>query len=255
MKRRIAIITGATGGIGKAFTRLLIQEDIDEIWAVARNKDKLSALKNEFGSRIFAISKDLSSFDELESIREMLEANKPTVAYLINNAGIARMGNSSGFSAEEIDSSVSINCAAPAALCSLCIPYMEKGSRILNISSVASFQPLPNLNLYAASKAFLRSYSRSLHYELKPCGITSTAVCPGWVDTELLKKEANGIPIKFPGIVSAEKVALKALRDAKKGKDISVCTLFAKWEHLLAKILPQRLCMAMWGYIIRRYKS
>ncbi len=179
----------------------------------------------------------------MEALSDRLKAEAPVVVYLINNAGIAQMGSSKDFSAEIIETSVSINCCTPAVLCSMCIPYMERGSRILNISSVASFQPLPNLNLYAASKVFLRSYSRSLHWELKPFGITSTAVCPGWVDTELLKKEVNGKRIKFPGIVSAEKVAVKALRDAKKGRDMSVCTLFAKWEHLMAKLIPQRLYM------------
>lgn len=253
MKSRIAIITGASGGLGRAFTRLLLSEDIDEIWAIARNQEKLAALQNELGRKITAIPKDLSSPDTLPYIRAMLEEQKPVIVFLINNAGIARMDKSIDFSTEEIETSVSINCTIPVVLCSMCIPYMEKGSRILNISSVASFQPLPYLNLYAAAKVFLRSYSRSLHWELKPLGITSTAVCPGWVDTELLKKEVNGRRITFYGIVSAERVAVKALQDAKKGKDMSVCSLFAKMEHFLAKILPQRLYMGLWVHLISKY--
>ncbi len=255
MSNRIAIITGASGGIGRAFTRLLLAENIDEIWAVARNKKRLMALQSEFGTKIVAIPKDLSSPDALSDISVMLEEQKPVVAFLINNAGVARMGSSIEFTAEEIEKSVAINCTAPAALCSICIPYMERGSRILNISSVASFQPLPYLNLYAASKVFLRSYSRSLHFELKPLGITSTAVCPGWVDTELLKKEVNGKQIKFPGLVTAERVAIKAMRDAKKGKDMSVCTLFAKLEHFWAKILPQKPYMGIWVRLTGKYMT
>ncbi len=253
MKKRIAIITGASGGIGREFTRLMLTEDVDEIWAVARNEGKLTVLRKDFGPKVITLSKDLSNPSELHAISDMLKAENPVVDYLINNAGIAQMGESRGISTEFIETSVSINCCAPAVLCSICIPYMERGSRILNVSSVASFGPLPNLNLYAASKAFLRSYSRSLHWELNHLGITSTAVCPGWVDTELLQKEANGKLIKFPGIVSAKRVAKKALRDAKLGRDMSVCSLFAKWEHLLSKLLPQRAYMCLWVFFSKQY--
>jgi len=253
MNKRISIITGASGGIGKEFTRMMLAEEIDEIWAIARNKDKLIALRNECGDKVIVISKDLTNSTELHSIKMMLEEEKPIIAYLINNAGVARMGSYKDFSVAEIEASIYINCSAAAVLCSICIPYMERGSRILNISSASSFQPLPYLNLYAATKAFVRSYSRSLNVELKDTGITSIAVCPSWVDTDLLMKEINGEKIQFPGIVSAEKVVRKALRDAKKGKDMSVCSLYVKFEHLLVKVFPQKMTMNTWVRKIRRY--
>jgi len=178
MNKRISIITGASGGIGKEFTRMMLAEEIDEIWAIARNKDKLIALRNECGDKVIVISKDLTNSTELHSMKMMLEEEKPIIAYLINNAGVARMGSYKDFSVAEIEASIYINCSAAAVLCSICIPYMERGSRILNISSASSFQPLPYLNLYAATKAFVRSYSRSLNVELKDTGITSIAVCP-----------------------------------------------------------------------------
>ncbi|MDF2843428.1 MAG: short-chain dehydrogenase/reductase [Herbinix sp.] len=108
---------------------------------------------------------------------------------------------------------------------------MRQGSRILNISSASSFQPLPYLNLYSSTKAFERSYSRALNAELKGTGITATAVCPSWVDTDLLLKEMNGRKIKFPGIVSPDRVAVQALKDAKRGKDMSVYT---DWIFLMS---------------------
>jgi short-subunit dehydrogenase len=252
MKKRIAIITGASGGIGREFTRLMIPEAIDEIWAVARNQERLAALQTEFGGKVVAVAKDLSNPSELRSIGMMLEEEKPVVAYLFNNAGVARMGSYANFSADDIEATISINCTALAVLCALCIPYMEKGSRILNISSEASFQPLPYLNLYAATKVFARSYSRALNVELRKTGITATAVCPGWVDTDLLQKEANGKKMKFFGLVSAERVAALALKDAKKGRDMSVCSLFVKYKHLLTKIMPQRVYIKMWMVIVRK---
>lgn len=253
MNKRIAIITGASGGIGKEFTKLMLQEEVDEIWAIARNQEKLIALKEKLGDKITTISKDLSKPEELRSIGDLLKDQKPVIVYLINNAGIARMDSYQNFSIEEIMNTININCSALTVLCTLCIPYMEKGSKILNISSASSFQPLPYLNLYAATKVFEKSYSRSLNMELKGTGITSTAVCPSWVDTDLLMKELNGKKIKFPGIITPDRVAIKALKDAKRGKDMSVCTFYVKYLHMLAKLLPQKMIMNTWVHRIQKY--
>lgn len=253
MEKKIAIVTGASGGIGKEITKLLIQEELDEVWAIARKQEKLTALKRELGDKIITISKDLSQTEELISIGKMLEEQKPVIEFLINNAGVARMGNYDDFGVKEIEDTIKINCSALTILCTLCIPYMKKGGRILNISSASSFQPLPYINLYASTKVFERSYSRALNIELKKKGISVTAVCPSWVDTDLLEKEVNGKKVKFPGIVSAEKVAKKAFKDAKRGKDMSVCTLYVKYLHILAKILPQKLIMNAWVDKVKKY--
>ncbi len=253
MGKRIAIITGASGGIGREFTKLMLREEVDEIWAVARNQEKLTALRNELGDKIIIMPKDLSKSEELLSIGKLLENQKPVIAYLINNAGLAKMGSYQDFTVEEITDTININCCALAVLCTLCVPYMIEGSRILNISSASSFQPLPYLNLYAATKVFERTYSRSLNVELRGTGITSTAVCPSWVDTDLLMKEVNGKRIKFSGIVTPDRVAIKALKDAKRGKDMSVCTLYVKYLHMLAKIFPQKVIMNTWVHKIKQY--
>ncbi len=253
MTKRIAIITGASGGLGKEFTKLLLQEDVDEIWAVARNQERLIALKTELGENIVILSKDLSKAEEIASIAKMLEDQKPVIAYLVNSAGVARMGTYADFSAKDVDAMIRINCCALAMLCTICIPYMSTGSRILNLSSASSFQPLPYLNLYAATKAFERNYSRALNVELKGTGITSTAVCPSWVDTDMLTKETNGKAIKFSGIVSPGQAAKKAMHDARRGKDISVCTVYVKWLHLLSKLLPQKTIMNAWVRQIKKY--
>ena len=131
VKKRIAIITGASGGIGREFTRLMVRENVDEIWAIARNQTKLVALKKELGDRVIAISKDLSDPEAARSIENMLIEEKPVVAYLINNAGVARMGSYSEFTTKEIEEIISVNCSAVATLCAVCIPFMQAGSRIL----------------------------------------------------------------------------------------------------------------------------
>ncbi|MBP3604856.1 MAG: SDR family NAD(P)-dependent oxidoreductase [Lachnospiraceae bacterium] len=251
--KNIAILTGATGGLGREFLKQLLNEDIDEIWAVARNKQKLSELREKYGEKVIPISMDLSEMHSMEQLYSMLKENHPRVVWLINNAGLAKMGKYTDFSIEEIDRTINVNCKAPVILSQICIPYMGKGSKILNISSASAFQPNPYINLYAASKAFERSYSRALHAELAECKITSTAVCPGWIDTELLQKEINGKKVRFPGLVTAEKVAKQAVKDAKKGRDMSVCSLYVKCQHVNVKLLPQRLVMKIWMAGIRKY--
>ena len=249
----IAVVTGATGGLGKAFIAELLKEDIDEIWAVARNKDKLDALCENYGERIVPVICDLSNESQVNQLRGLFEEKKPNILFLINNAGMAKMGKITDFSDDEISDTIGINCKTPVLLCQYANPYMSAGARILNISSASSFQPNPYIALYSATKVFLRSYSRSLNFELKDKGITSTAVCPGWIDTEMLKSEQNGKKIRFPGLVSPERVVIKALKDAKKGKDMSVCSLFVKVEHLCSKIYPQKWIMHIWGKGVRKY--
>jgi short-subunit dehydrogenase len=218
-----------------------------------KKRSKAIGFEASFWGKVIPISKDLSRPSEVQSINERLRIEKPVIFYLIKNAGVARMGGYESFSADEIESTIAINCTAPAVLTAICIPYMTKDSRILNISSASAFQPLPYLNLYASTKVFERHYSRALNVELSFTGITVTAACPSWIDTELLTKELNGKPVKFNGLISAERAAEQALRDAKKGKDMSVCSLHTKFEHLLAKLYPQKIMMRLWLHRAKRY--
>lgn len=251
--KKIAIVTGASGGMGQVFVRELAKETLDEIWIIGRNEQRLLVLKNEFGERIIPVCKDLTKNEDILSFSDLLKKQNPSVMWLVNNAGIARMAPSKEFSYSEIEQTIDLNCKAPAVLINICIPFMEKGAKILNISSASAFQPVPFINLYAATKAFERSYSRALNAELKSCGITVTAVCPSWVDTDMLSKEINGKKVRFPGIAAPERVVKKALKDAKKGRDMSICSLYVKCQHLNVKLLPQRLTMKIWLHGIKKY--
>lgn len=251
--KRIAILTGATGGLGKEFLRQLLKEEIDEVWAIARNEKKLSELRRQYGEKVMPVSIDLSDLTGIRKVEDMLKKDTPHVEYLINNAGLAKMGNYNDFSIEDIDKTINVNCKAPVMLSKLCIPYMGEGSKILNISSASAFQPNPYINLYAASKAFERSYSRALNVELEGTGIISVAVCPGWIDTELLQKEINGKKVKFPGLVTADRVVKQAILDAKKGRDMSVCSLYVKCQHINVKLMPQKWVMKIWMSGLGKY--
>lgn len=251
--KKTAIITGASGGMGRIFVRELYREALDEIWVIGRNEERLIRLQKEFGEKILPVCRDLARDEDVLSVGDLLKEREASVLWLVNNAGIAKMAPTAEFSFSEIKQTIDLNCKAPAQLINICIPFMEKGAKILNISSASAFQPVPYINLYAATKAFERSYTRAVNVELKPLGITATAVCPSWVDTDMLSKEINGKKVRFPGIVPPEKVVKKALRDAKRGRDMSVCSFYVKCQHLNVKLMPQKLTMKIWTQGIGKY--
>lgn len=247
---KIALVTGADGGFGREFVKLLLQErSLDEIWCVARSGDKLNALQAELGERIAPIPLDLTRRDSLNVIQERLAGEKPDLRFLVNNAGFDKFGP---YDAVDVDTSlnmIDLNVSAVVALGLIAIPYMGKGSNILNVASQAAFFPLPYMNLYAATKVFVRHYTRALNVELRNKGISATAVCPGWMKTGLFDRAQTGADKtvrSFAGLTTPDRVAEKALRDAKRGRDMSTCGWFVKVTHLAGKLAPQRLSMKVW---------
>jgi short-subunit dehydrogenase len=157
----------------------------------------------------------------------------------------------SEFTLEEISDMLDINDKAATLICRACIPYMVKGSYILNVASASAFQPNPYIALYSASKAYLLSFTRSLNVENE--NITCTAVCPGWVDTKMLPKQRDGKDIRYPGMTPASKVVEVALKDCHKGKDVSVCSFYFRYMRFLSKVTPHSIAMKMWVKAIRQY--
>lgn len=246
----IAIITGATGGIGEEFVKRLIDE-VDSVWAVGRSEEKLNNLRDKYGDSIVPVKADLSDRNDIFALCEKISSEKPEIRYLVNNAGTAKMAPVSEFTLEEISDMLDINDKAATLICRACLPYMAKGSYILNIASASAFQPNPYIALYSASKAYLLSFTRSLNVENED--ITCTAVCPGWVDTKMLPKANNGKEIKYPGMVPASEVVEAALKDSRKGRDVSVCSFYYRYMRFLSKVTPHKIAMKMWVRAIRQY--
>lgn len=246
----IAIVTGATGDIGEEFVKSLLSET-DQVWAVGRSENKLTSLKEKYGDKIVPVRVDLSDMNDLFSFCEKIESEKPEIRYLVNNAGVAKMKPVSDFTLEEISDMLDINDKAATLICRACIPYMVKGSYILNVASASAFQPNPYIALYSASKAYLLSFTRSLNVENE--NITCTAVCPGWVDTKMLPKQRDGKDIRYPGMTPASKVVEVALKDCHKGKDVSVCSFYFRYMRFLSKVTPHSIAMKMWVKAIRQY--
>jgi len=246
----IAIVTGATGDIGEEFVKSLLSET-DQVWAVGRSENKLTSLKEKYGDKIVPDRNDLSDRDDIFSFCRKIESGKPEIKYLVNNAGVAKMKPVSDFTLEEISDMLDINDKAATLICRACIPYMVKGSYILNVASASAFQPNPYIALYSASKAYLLSFTRSLNVENE--NITCTAVCPGWVDTQMLPKQRDGKDIRYPGMTPASKVVDVALKDCHKGKDVSVCSFYFRYMRFLSKVTPHSIAMKMWVKVIRQY--
>ena len=246
----IAIVTGATGDIGEEFVKSLLAET-DQVWAVGRSENKLTSLMEKYGDKIVPVRVDLSDRNDIFSFCEKIESEKPEIRYLVNNAGVAKMKPVSDFTLEEISDMLDINDKAATLICRACIPYMVKGSYILNVASASAFQPNPYIALYSASKAYLLSYTRSLNVENE--NITCTAVCPGWVDTKMLPKQRDGKDIRYPGMTPASKVVEVALKDCHKGKDVSVCSFYFRYMRFLSKVTPHSIAMKMWVKAIRQY--
>ena len=152
----IAVITGATGDIGREFVRSIVDE-VDTVWAVGRNKNKLDSLSDLYGDKIVPVLCDLSSKESVFELCSKISSEKPEIKYLVNYAGVARLGPVSDFSIDEISDLLDINDKAATLLCRASLPFMQKGSYIINVASASAFQPNPYIALYSASKAYLLS--------------------------------------------------------------------------------------------------
>ena len=133
--KTIAIITGASAGLGKEFVRILAERsELDEIWAIARNEQKLQALTEEYGEKVRTFSKDLSDRKQIKQFGEILQHENVSIQYLINNAGFARFCSYNDLSIEESCNMIDLNINGLVAMGLICIPYMKKGSHLINIA-------------------------------------------------------------------------------------------------------------------------
>lgn len=134
--KNIAVITGASSGLGREFVKIINKKkNIQEIWAIARNQDRLDTLRREFGTKIKPISMDLSDLPQIKCLSQMLSAEDVQVCYLINNAGYGIFGSYADLDVEESINMLKLNIGAVVAVGLTCIPHMCKGSHIINISS------------------------------------------------------------------------------------------------------------------------
>ena len=240
--------------MGRDFVKELIkQKNVDEIWMIARRSDRLEAMAAKGNGRLKPLALDLTRMSSFESLEQILREEQPHIQYLINAAGAGRMGKVRDISYEDHGFVLDLNVRALTCMSRICLPYMTKGSRIIQMCSGSAFLPQPEFASYAASKSYVLSFSRALGQELKKEGITVTAVCPGPVNTEFFEAAGSEIaPAKKKFLAESKDVVKKAFKDAKKGKELSVYGMSMKLVHLAGKLLPTKVLFAFMNVILKK---
>ncbi len=243
---KIAVVTGASSGLGREFARQISARysKFDEIWLIARRTERLEEVADEIKLTSRVISLDLSSNDELLSLKELLEENTPDIKLLVNCAGYGKSGSFDELDYDEQLGMIDINCRALTAVTKLCLPYISSNSRIIELASAAAFMPQPDFAVYAATKAYVLNFSKAINKELKPKKITVTAVCPGPVDTEFFDIAGKNVkPLKRMVMAKPENVVEQAIKDAALGNELSIYGRTMKLAHVAGRFLPHRLLM------------
>ena len=246
----IAIVTGASSGMGREFVRQLHNYvTVDEIWAIARRADALEELKTETPYPVRPVVLDLTKEESFQSFAALLEKEQPDVKLLVNAAGFGKFGDFEAIPMEDNLGMIDLNCRALVAMTRICLPYMHRGSHILQLDSLSAFQPVPYITTYGATKAFVLSYTRACNAELKPRGIRMMAMNPAWVKTEFFNHafQTNSKVQYFNYVYEAKDVVATGLKDLYKSKkDISIHGLPVKLQVLGVKLLPHRIVMKVW---------
>lgn len=248
----IAIVTGASSGMGREFVRQLSQYvSVDEIWVIARRAAALETLKTEVSTPVRPIPLDLGKAESFTALEQLLQAEKPNIRLLVNAAGFGKFGAFDQISVEDECNMIELNCTALVRMTRLAVPYMAPGSHILELDSLSAFQPVPYITTYAATKAFVLSYSRSVNRELKDRGIRVMAMNPGWVRTEFFNhavvSDPNSKVQYFDRLYEARDCVATGLKDLyRTRKDYSVHGPITRAQVRLVKFLPHSLVMSIW---------
>ena len=245
----IAIVTGASSGMGKEFVlQLSDYVKVDEIWVIARREQTLKELKTAVPVRPVVL--DLCDPESFKTYAALLEAEKPNVKLLVNAAGFGKFGAYKNISLEDDLRMIDLNCKSLVAMTRLTVPYMEKGSHILQLDSLSAFQPVPYITTYGATKSFVLSYSRAMNRELKPKGIRVMSMNPGWVKTEFFNHalQTNDGKVQYYNrLYEAADVVKTGLKDLyKTKKDVSIHGFPVKAQVFFVKLLPHSMVMNTW---------
>ncbi|ROH88760.1 SDR family oxidoreductase [Stagnimonas aquatica] len=255
-----ALITGASSGIGAAFARALARRG-DHLILVARSKDKLEALaaslRAEQGATVSVIPADLGLPECGRRLAAEVAGQGLSVDLLINNAGFGAAGAFATQDPVRDAEMIQLNVAAVVDLAHAFLPGMlERGhGGIVNVASVAGFQPMPQMAIYAATKAFVLSFSEALWVETRGRGVQVTALCPGPVDTPFF--EATGSPQLRKAVpkglmMAAETVAAQALAALAAGRPVVVPGGANKLLSAVPRLLPRRWVALASGLVMNR---
>jgi hypothetical protein len=252
------VVTGASSGIGVEIARELARRGLG-VTLVARREDRLRELAEEigreYGVRADVISADVASAEGRAALVDAVRENGRDVDVLINNAGFGSAGRFQSLDGDRETLMVRTNCEAVIALCSEWVPGMVARGRgaILNVASIAAYQPLPYQATYSATKAFVLTFTEALSADLHGTGVTTTALCPGPVPTEFGSNagiddgEWEGIPDFV--LTSPEYNAAAAVRAMEKGRRVVVPGPFNSASAAAGHYTPRSVLLGL----VRRF--
>ncbi|MCO5123879.1 MAG: SDR family NAD(P)-dependent oxidoreductase [Rhizobacter sp.] len=255
-----ALVTGASSGIGEALARRLARDGVNLV-LVARRADKLealaAALADEFGVKAVALAADLADPAAAEKLAAALRRRRLAIDILVNCAGVLEQGGFVGMARQRVQPMIDLNVGGLTAMLSAFVPAMvgRGQGRILNVASIAAFQPVPSLAVYAATKAYVLSLTESLAEELRGTGVTATALCPGITATHMLTAavETNAQLAKLPGFLigDVEAVAAEGYRACMQGAVICVPGKLNAAATIAGRAAPKWLVRRVAGAIGR----
>ena len=220
----VALVTGASSGIGRAIAVRLAADGSDLI-VVARREDRLEALAAELraahGVKVDVLVADVTEPDQLARVEERLRTGSPPVDLLVNNAGAGGQGAFASIPLDWQETQIRLNVLAPVRLTYAVLePMLARGhGGVLNVSSIAGLQPMPGVATYAATKAYLSSFSHALHEEVRRQGVSVTALLPGFTRTEFHDVAGMNRSVVPSGAwMSPDTVARAGLRAIARGR-------------------------------------
>ncbi len=253
----VAIITGASSGMGKEFVcQADARYDLDEIWVIARRSDRLELLKDCCKTKIIPISLDLTKNESFDALKQKLQDENPNVKLLVNASGFGKFSEFC-YSDESANANIcDLNLKALILTTQIVLPYVKEGGKIIQVGSLSSFEPVPHLSVYAATKAGVLSFSRAINHELKKQKIKVLCVCPYWVKTEFFLRADEKEKIqKFDCMYSADYVVKTAYNTIDKtNKDYVVPGAYAKLIRILSKFISHKLMMKIMDKMFK-YKN
>ncbi|HKM34946.1 MAG TPA: SDR family NAD(P)-dependent oxidoreductase [Lachnospiraceae bacterium] len=252
--KNIIMITGASSGIGLEFALQIDTafSNIDEIWLIARRESRLKEIAKVMQHNVRTIAMDVSDEYAMDDLENLLAESHVMVRMLINAAGFGLIGSFEDISLEEQLDMLLVNCEALTKMTYITLPYMAKGSRIIQMASSAAFLPQPDFAVYAATKSYVLTLSRALNKELEYRGISVTAVCPGPVKTEffdIAQKYNNISYIKRLSMISVEKCVRAALRASYLKESMVVPGFYMKVFLAATKCIPHDCILSFMNLI------
>ncbi len=245
----LALVTGASSGIGLCFCRELARRGCNLVMVSNQTclEECAEEISEEFGVSTCPFFCDLTTDDSAARILDFLDSQNLEPDYLINNAGIFSFKEVTATDPDKVRCFIDLHIRAVTELSrAFAIRFSERGrGRILNMSSMSCWMPMPGIALYSATKSYIRVFSRALHYELRDRGVTVTVACPGGIATDLfgLPENLKRLAVNIGVLTRPETFARKAIDRMLRGKKQYINGMLNRFSIFFVAIMPTRVRM------------